>query len=140
MIPIPAPGTYKNIIPVPCCSAACCCLRELEDCLYMTGFQYRYVGVIGVGDKGKKTTGKNRFVFSVSFFVGATEKPTLKSRFSVGKKQQNRPKKTIFGFRFTTLLLLLLRWRRRRLSLPYDGESLTRVTTSYRTSQLHRRP
>ena len=67
----------------------------------MTGFQYRYVGVIGVGDKGKKTTGKNRFVFSVSFFVGATEKPTLKSRFSVGKKRE----KPVFGFRFTTMVV-----------------------------------
>ena len=61
----------------------------------MTGFQYRYVGVIGVRDKGKKTTGKNRFVFSVSFFVGATEKPTLKSRFRSGKSEKNRS--LVFG-------------------------------------------
>ena len=57
----------------------------------MTGFQYRYVGGIGVEVRGKKTTEKKR-VFRFRVF-GATEKPTLKSQ---GK---NRPKKTESVFR-----------------------------------------
>ena len=56
----------------------------------MTGLQYRYVGIIGVGDRDKKTdwkkpTSKSRTSES-RFFVGKNlEKPTEKNdfRFSV---------------------------------------------------------
>ena len=51
---------------------------------------------------GKKTTEKTQSVFRFLFF-GATEKPTLKSRLSVGKNREKPTEKTTFGFRFTTL-------------------------------------
>ena len=66
----------------------------------MTGFQYRHVGVVGVGDGKRNDRKKNESVFRFRFFW-ATEKPTLKSRFSVGKNRE----KTTFDFRFTTLIV-----------------------------------
>ena len=70
------------------CRAACCCLR---------GFQYRYVSVIGVVDREKKRPKKTESVFRFRFFW-ATEKPTLKSRFPVGKNREKTTEKNDFRF------------------------------------------
>ena len=95
---------------MPCCSAACCCLCGPEGCPNIMGFPYMHVGVIGVGDRKKKRPKKTELVFRFRF-LGATEKPTKKSRknrlkkvsFRSGKTDKNRPKKKTCGFRFTTL-------------------------------------
>ena len=63
----------------------------------MTGFQYRYVGVIGVGDREKKRPKKTESVFRFRFFW-ATEKNNLKSWFSVGKKREKLTEKNDFRF------------------------------------------
>ena len=53
------------------------------------------------GQGKKKPTEKNGVGFSVSFFWG--NRKTDLVGFRPGKPEQNRPKKTTFGFRFTTL-------------------------------------
>ena len=65
----------------------------------MTGFQYRYVGVIGVGDREKKTTEKKRVSFSVSFFLGNRKTDFKKSVFDREKPRKNDRKKrlSVFG-------------------------------------------
>ena len=83
---------------MPCCSAACCCLGGLEDCPYITGFQYRHVAVIGVGNREKQNRPKKNESVLRFRFLGATEKPTLKSRFSVGKKRGKPTEKNEFRF------------------------------------------
>ena len=73
-----------------------------RDCPYI---QYRYVGVIGVGDRDKKkTTEKDRVGFSVSFVLGNRKTDFNKSVFG-RETEKKRPKKSTFGFRFTTLPL-----------------------------------
>ena len=54
----------------------------------MTGLQYRYVGVIGVGDRGKKKTEKNRVGFSGSF-LGQPKNRLQKVGFRSGKTEKN---------------------------------------------------
>ena len=51
----------------------------------------------------KKTTENTESFFLFRFFW-ATEKPTLKSRFSVAKNRKKTTKKTTIGFRFTALI------------------------------------
>ena len=68
----------------------------------MTGFQYRYVGVIGVGDRGKKAE-KKRVSFAVSASLGNRNTDLKKSVCGREKTKKNRPKKTTLGFRFKTV-------------------------------------
>ena len=65
----------------------------------MTGLQYRYFGIIiGVGDSGKtKRPKKTESLFRFRFFW-ATEKPTSKSRFSVGKNRESPTDKNDIRF------------------------------------------
>ena len=71
-------------------SAACCSLRGPVGCPYIARVPYMYVGVIGVGDMEKNRPRKTESVFLFRFY-GATEKPTKKRQFSIGK---NRGKPT----------------------------------------------
>ena len=68
----------------------------------MTGFHYRYVGVIGVGDRGKKAE-KKRVSFAVSASLGNRNTDLKKSVCGREKTKKNRPKKTTLGFRFKTV-------------------------------------
>ena len=54
-----------------------------------TRFQYRYVGVIGVGDMGKKNDPTNPVGFSVSVFLGNRKTDFKKSAFG-----REKPRKT----------------------------------------------
>ena len=56
-----------------------------------------FVGVIGVEDRGKKPTEKNRVGFSVSFFLGNRKTDNKKSVF--GRENREKPtEKTDFWF------------------------------------------
>ena len=75
-------------------------------CPYITDFHtvyiYKYVGVIGVGDRGKKRP-ETKIVFSFFFLFGNRKTAFKKSLFGRENRKVKRPTKTIFGFRFTTL-------------------------------------
>ena len=63
------------------------------------GFQYRYVGVIGVGDRGEKLDREKTSRFPVSVGFWQTENRPKKVVF--GRQTEKSTKKTAFGFRFT---------------------------------------
>ena len=75
-------------------------------CPSITGFSYRYIGVLGRrGQEKDKTTEKKRVCFSVSILIRQPKNRLSKTRFSVAKNRQKQwPEKVTFCFRFTILV------------------------------------
>ena len=98
---------------------------------YKTGFQYRYVGVISVGNREKndRKKQKKRVGFSVSFFWGfwATEK----NRFSVGKNREKSTEKNDFRFSVHNPGAGCLRVERTRRHHYFIGKKLKHVSCEH---------
>ena len=76
--------------------------QQWYNCPKMTMFQYRYVGVNGVGDREKNDRKRpSRFFGFVSF--GQPKNRLPKVGFLSGKTEKNQLNKPTSGFRFTTL-------------------------------------